>query len=57
MSKADKLRVPLYLGHILEAIRRIHQYVADMDEAQFLADEKTQDTKEIKHGLQRPHHH
>ena len=26
MSKADKLRVPDYLGHILEAIRRIHRY-------------------------------
>lgn len=43
MSKAGKLRVPDYLRHILEAIRRIHNYVADMDEAQFLADEKTQD--------------
>ncbi len=27
MSKAGKLRVPDYLGHILEAIRRIHLYV------------------------------
>ena len=30
MSKAGKLRVPDYLGHILEAIRRIHLYVEDM---------------------------
>ena len=43
MSKAGKQRVPDYLGHILEAIRRIHHYVADMTEVQFLDDEKTQD--------------
>lgn len=43
MSKAGKQRVPDYLGHIREAIRRIHHYVADMAEVQFLADEKTQD--------------
>ena len=43
MSKADKLRVPDYLGHILEAIRRIHRYVEDMAEVAFLDDIKTQD--------------
>jgi uncharacterized protein with HEPN domain len=43
MSKAGKQRVPDYLGHILEAIRRIRHYVADMTEVQFLDDEKTQD--------------
>lgn len=43
MSKASKQRVSDYLGHILEAIRRIHHYVADMTEVQFLDDEKTQD--------------
>ena len=43
MSKADKLRIPDYLGHILEAIQRIHRYVEDMDEVQFLEDLKTQD--------------
>jgi uncharacterized protein with HEPN domain len=32
----------IYLGHILEAIRRIRSYVAGGEEA-FLADEKTQD--------------
>ncbi len=43
MSKADILRLPEYLGHILEAIERIHRYVEDLDEASFLHDEKTQD--------------
>jgi uncharacterized protein with HEPN domain len=43
MSKADKLRIPDYLGHILEAIQRIYLYVEDMDEVEFLADSKTQD--------------
>lgn len=43
MSKEDILRLPEYLGHILEAIERIHRYVEDMDEVAFLADEKTQD--------------
>jgi len=35
--------VPDYLGHILEAIGRIHLYVEDMAEVQFLEDAKTQD--------------
>jgi uncharacterized protein with HEPN domain len=43
MSKASTLRVPEYLGHILEAIGRIHLYVEDMTEVQFLEDAKTQD--------------
>lgn len=43
MSKEDVPRLPEYLGHILEAIERIHRYVEDMDEVAFLADEKTQD--------------
>jgi len=43
MSKAGKLRVPEYLGHILEAIKRIHLYVENMTEVQFLKDAKTQD--------------
>lgn len=30
------LRVPDYLGHILEAIERIEEYVSDMDETAFL---------------------
>jgi uncharacterized protein with HEPN domain len=43
MSKAGNLRVPDYLGHILEAIKRIHLYVENMAEIQFLGDAKTQD--------------
>jgi len=43
MSSADILRIPGYLGHIVEAIERIHEYVSDMDEVAFLADRKTQD--------------
>jgi uncharacterized protein with HEPN domain len=43
MSKADILRIPDYLGHIAEAIERIHRYVEDISELDFLDDEKTQD--------------
>jgi len=43
VSKLDSLRCADYLGHIVEAIDRIHRYVGGMDEATFLADEKTQD--------------
>jgi uncharacterized protein with HEPN domain len=43
MSKADALRLPEYLRHILEAIERIHHYVEDVDEIAFLKDHKTQD--------------
>ena len=43
MSKKDALRIPDYLDHILEAIDRIHRYVEDMTEIDFLEDEKTQD--------------
>ena len=43
MSKKDSLRVADYLEHILEAIERIHRYVEDMSEVNFLDDEKTQD--------------
>lgn len=43
MSKTDILRLPEYLGHILQAIERIHRYVEDLDEVGFLQDEKTQD--------------
>lgn len=41
MNKA--LRVPDYLGHILEAIERIEEYVSDMDEMAFLASKLVQD--------------
>lgn len=37
------LRIPDYLEHILEAIRRIVTYTEDLTEVVFLEDEKTQD--------------
>jgi uncharacterized protein with HEPN domain len=43
MSKTDILRLPEYLGHIVQAIDRVHRYVEDMVEVEFLQDEKTQD--------------
>lgn len=41
MKKA--LRVPDYLGHILQAIERIEEYVCDMDEIAFLSNKLVQD--------------
>ncbi len=41
MNKA--LRVPDYLRHILEAILRIEEYVADLDEVAFLSSKLVQD--------------
>lgn len=43
MNKADILRIPDYLSHLLEAIERIHEYVDNMSEVAFLEDRKTQD--------------
>lgn len=43
MSKKDILRIPDYLEHIVVAIERIHRYVEDISEVDFLDDEKTQD--------------
>lgn len=43
MSRADPLRIPDYLGHMLEAIERINLYIEDMSEVAFLEDCKTQD--------------
>lgn len=43
MSKVDKLRIPDYLSHILEAIERIREYTSELGEAGFLIDQKTQD--------------
>ena len=43
MSKTDILRIPDYLGHIVEAIERIYRYIDDIEEVTFLQDEKTQD--------------
>ena len=63
MSKADILRIPDYLGHILEAIERIHLYIEDMSEVAFLEDRKTQDAVirnfeiigEAAHNIERYH--
>ena len=41
MSKA--LRVPDYLGHILQAMERIDRYTAGLDELGFLGNELVQD--------------
>lgn len=43
MSRADPLRLPDYLQHILEAIGNIQDYTAGMDQAAFMADRKTRD--------------
>ena len=43
MSRAKPLRLADYLGHMLQAAERCHEHVGDMDEADFLADSKTQD--------------
>ena len=39
----DPQRLPDYLGHILEAIERIQEYVDDMDEVAFLGSKLVQD--------------
>lgn len=39
----DSQRLPDYLGHILEAIERIHSYVEDVDEVGFLSSKIIQD--------------
>lgn len=43
MFLAHKLRVPEYLGHILQAIERIIRYLEKLTDAAFLEDTKTQD--------------
>lgn len=63
MSRADALRIPDYLAHIIEAIERIHRYIEDMPEVAFLNDEKTQDAVirnfeiigEAAHNIERMH--
>lgn len=63
MSKTDALRIPGYLGHIVEAIERIDRYLADTDEVAFLNDQKTQDAVvrnfeiigEAAHNIERYH--
>lgn len=39
----DPRRLPDYLGHIIQAIERIHRYTGDMDEVGFLQSEMAQD--------------
>lgn len=39
----DDLRLNDYLGHILEAIERIEEYVSDIDELNFLGNRLVQD--------------
>lgn len=41
--RTDAPRVSDYLGHILQAIRRINRYTEDMTEVAFLGDELVQD--------------
>ena len=63
MSKADALRIPDYLEHIVEAIERIARYLTDTDEVAFLNDQKTQDAVvrnfeiigEAAHNIERYH--
>lgn len=43
MTKMNLLRVPNYLFHILQALKRISEYVDGMDESGFLQDTFTQD--------------
>ena len=63
MSRSDILRIPDYLGHIVEAIERIDEYLADVSEVAFLEDRKTQDAVirnfeiigEAAHNIERYH--
>ena len=41
--KRDPQRLPDYLNHILEAIKRIEEYVSELDEMAFLANKLVQD--------------
>ena len=43
MTKKDAMRIPDYLEHILEALKRIFPYVDDIDEVVFLTNELVQD--------------
>ena len=43
MRKTEILRARDDLGHIVEAIDRVHRYVQDLSEQGFLDDERTQD--------------
>jgi uncharacterized protein with HEPN domain len=43
MTRSDAPRLADYLGHILQAIGRINEYVQGMDKAAFSGDHRTQD--------------
>ena len=43
MTKTDALRIPDYLSHILEALKRIFEYIDDIDEIEFLKNTFAQD--------------
>lgn len=43
MTRSEAPRLADYLGHILQAIGRIKEYVQGMDEAAFSEDHRTQD--------------
>ena len=41
--KKYELRIPDYIGHILQAVERINTYTDDMDEVSFLQNQLVQD--------------
>ena len=43
MTKVSRKRLTEYLGHILQAMKRIERYTANLDESAFLASEEKQD--------------
>lgn len=43
MTKKDAMRIPDYLEHLLEALKRIFDYVDDLDEVGFLTNPLIQD--------------
>lgn len=43
MRKTNSLRIPDYLSHILEALKRIFEYIQDIDEVNFLKNTFAQD--------------
>jgi uncharacterized protein with HEPN domain len=43
MTKKDAMRIPDYLEHILEALKRIFEYVEDIGEVGFLTNAQVQD--------------
>jgi uncharacterized protein with HEPN domain len=50
MTKKDLFRIPDYLEHILEAIKRIFKYLEDVDETEFLSNALIQDA--VLHNLE-----